>query len=465
MKKIFTLFAAMTCMMSMFALTYNVTVPAGTKACYIAGEMNGWSQVEMSKVDATHYTLEVTDATDAMKYKYCSGPTWAYVEKTANGDEVADRTYSANDVVESWAAVYDPTNVPNPGDTKDITIKAKVPAAWTNQITAWVWPTGGAGEEVIPTQEGEWYVVTRNCTELNIIYKNGAGWNGDANQTVDMTFTENACIEITAGSGKATYTVVDCGGSVDPNPNPSTYYVTGNDALVGTLAWDAAAIQMTQSGNVYTHTFTGLAVGVECQMKVTNGTWDQSWGFSAVKDSSLGVKGSPEGNIAFTLAEEGDVVVTFDGTNVSVTGNFIAGEPAVITYVLMGVAGDWTTGIALEPNPENENEYCLLGQEITEADAVKVVTLSDGVAIAWCGNVDEFSVEHNADDMGNIVLTPGKYDFYYKVAEDLIYIGATTASVDNVVVAGKKATKMIIDGQIVVVRDGIKFNMLGQEVK
>ena len=465
MKKIFTLFAAMTCMMSMFALTYNVTVPAGTKACYIAGEMNGWSQVEMSKVDDTHYTLEVTDATDAMKYKYCSGPTWAYVEKTANGDEVADRTYSANDVVESWAAVYDPTNVPNPGDTKDITIKAKVPAAWTDQITAWVWPTGGAGEEVIPTQDGEWYVVTRNCAELNIIYKNGAGWNGDANQTIDMTFTENACIEITAGSGKATYTVVDCGGSVDPNPNPSTYYVTGNDALVGTLAWDAAAIQMTQSGNVYTHTFTGLAVGVECQMKVTNGTWDQSWGFSAVKDASLGVKGSPEGNIAFTLAEEGDVVVTFDGTNVSVTGNFIAGEPAVITYVLMGVAGDWTTGIALEPNPENKNEYCLLGQEITEADAVKVVTLSDGVAIAWCGNVDEFSVEHTADDMGNILLAAGKYDFYYKVAEDLIYIGATTASVDNVVVAGKKATKMIIDGQIVVVRDGIKFNMLGQEVK
>ena len=465
MKKIFTLFSACICAMSMFALTYNVTVPAGTKACYIAGEMNGWSQVEMTKVDDTHYTIDVADATDAMKYKYCSGPSWAYVEKTADGSDVADRTYAAEDVVEAWAAVYDPTNVPEPGEAKDITVKAKVPAAWTNQITAWVWPTGGAGEEVIPTQEGEWYVVTRNCTELNIIYKNGAGWNGDANQTVDMTFTENTCIEITAGSGKATYTVVDCGGSVDPNPNPSTYYVTGNDALVGTLAWDAAAIQMTQSGNVYTHTFTGLAVGVECQMKVTNGTWDQSWGFSAVKDASLGVKGSPEGNIAFTLAEEGDVVVTFDGTNVSVTGNFIAGEPAVITYVLMGVAGDWTTGIALEPNPENENEYCLLGQEITEADAVKVVTLSDGVAIAWCGNVDEFSVEHTADDMGNILLAAGKYDFYYKVAEDLIYIGATTASVDNVVVAGKKATKMIIDGQIVVVRDGIKFNMLGQEVK
>ena len=145
MKKIFTFFAALACTMSMFALTYNVTVPAGTKACYIAGEMNGWSQVEMTKVDDSHYTIDVADATDAMKYKYCSGPAWAYVEKSASGEEIADRTYSTSDVVAKWAAVYDPTNVPNPGETKDITIKAKVPAAWTDQITAWVWPTGGAG--------------------------------------------------------------------------------------------------------------------------------------------------------------------------------------------------------------------------------------------------------------------------------------------------------------------------------
>ena len=210
MKKIFTLFSACICAMSMFALTYNVTVPTGTKACYIAGEMNGWSQVEMTKVDDTHYTIDVAEATDAMKYKYCSGPGWAYVEKTASGDEVADRTYSAADVVEAWASVYEPTNVPDPGETKDITIKAKVPAEWTNQITAWVWATGLEGQEAIPTREGEWYVYTHTGTELNIIFKNGAGWNGDTNQTVDMYFTESACVEIIAGEGKATYELVDC---------------------------------------------------------------------------------------------------------------------------------------------------------------------------------------------------------------------------------------------------------------
>ena len=97
--------------------------------------------------------------------------------------------------------------------------------------------------------------------------------------------------------------------------------------------------------------------------------------------------------------------------------------PPVITYVLMGVKGDWTTGIAMTVNPDNANEYVLLQQEILEGDAVKVVTLTDGTATAWCGNVDEYSVAHTADDMGNIVLAPGKYDFYYKVTEDIIYIG------------------------------------------
>ena len=199
-------------------VTYNVTVPAGTNACYIAGEMNNWSHIEMTKIDDTHYTLTVADATTAMKYKYCSGPSWDYVEMRADGvTDVQDRTYSENDVVEAWKAVYAPGEEPgedpidpNPGETKDITVKAKVPAEWTDVITVWVWATGLEGQEAIPTQEGEWYVYTHTGTELNIIFKNGAGWNGDTNQTVDMYFTESACVEIIAGEGKATYELVDC---------------------------------------------------------------------------------------------------------------------------------------------------------------------------------------------------------------------------------------------------------------
>lgn len=95
-----------------------------------------------------------------------------------------------------------------------ITVKAKVPAAWTEKITVWVWPTGGDGAEADAVKEGDWYVYTaaEGVTELNIIFKNGEGWNGDANQTVDITgIKENTCLELSSdGATKATYVNVDC---------------------------------------------------------------------------------------------------------------------------------------------------------------------------------------------------------------------------------------------------------------
>ena len=117
----------------------------------------------------------------------------------------------------------DPDNPNNPNDDPDdsddpvvitgVTVKAKVPAHWIDLITVWVWPTGGEGEEFIPVREGDWYVYTHTAgTELNIIFKNGFGWTGAHNQTVDITgITQNTCIKIEQeGSGKATYTIVDC---------------------------------------------------------------------------------------------------------------------------------------------------------------------------------------------------------------------------------------------------------------
>ena len=87
--------------------TYWVTVPAGTKECYIAGEMNGWSQQQMTKIDNTHYTITLPSLT-SYKYKYCSGPDWGYVERDVNNNDIADRTYATNDVVIKWGNVYDP---------------------------------------------------------------------------------------------------------------------------------------------------------------------------------------------------------------------------------------------------------------------------------------------------------------------------------------------------------------------
>lgn len=86
-------------------LTYNVTVPAGSKGCYIAGDMNSWSFTEMTKVDDTHYTITIDGATADQTYKYASSGEWKYVEVKEDGGDVDNRTYSENDVVAKWKAM------------------------------------------------------------------------------------------------------------------------------------------------------------------------------------------------------------------------------------------------------------------------------------------------------------------------------------------------------------------------
>lgn len=127
MKKIFTLLLAFVglflAVQSTSALTYTVTVPAGTNACYIAGEMNGWSPTatRLTMVNATTFSIDLPDATESMKYQYLSGPDWKYIEKTSAGEAITDRVWSANDVVAAWASVFVP-------DEREVTIEALVPS-------------------------------------------------------------------------------------------------------------------------------------------------------------------------------------------------------------------------------------------------------------------------------------------------------------------------------------------------
>ena len=154
--------------------------------------------------------------------------TWMIIWN-GNGKQTGDLAftmhglYNFNGCNGTVTALCDGGETPNPGDDpkpedpkEGITVKAKVPAHWTETITAWVWPEGGDGRVVTPSKDGDWYVVTEDAEVLNIIFRNGTDWNGDANQTEDMKFTANTCIQISqSGGAKATYTVVDCPESTD----------------------------------------------------------------------------------------------------------------------------------------------------------------------------------------------------------------------------------------------------------
>ena len=141
---------------------------------------------------------------------------------------------------------------------------------------------------------------------------------------------------------------------------------------------------------------------------------------------------------------------------------------------LMGIDGDWTTGIEMEINPDDANEFILLCQPIAADDQFKFKygdTWSDGVenhefpGIKW--------VDDDNDGNSNITLPAGNYNFYFKKDIQKVYIAAATdcetdpdlpTALENLTTTVAPA-KAIVNGQLIIVKDGVKYNAQGQVVK
>ena len=196
MKRIYTFTIAL---MSMFAwlqsasaLVYTVTVPTPTNEVYIAGDFAtlAWSPKDrkLTKVDDTHFTIDIPEATTANVYKYCSGPDWIYVEKTAAGADASNRAYvDGNDVVAKWSLVYNPTILPRP---KTVTINVLVPldvlqCYITGTFNSWTIPTDTTKMALTETRtDGKVYTVSFFTTDANTLqYKFCAGPAWDYSQT------------------------------------------------------------------------------------------------------------------------------------------------------------------------------------------------------------------------------------------------------------------------------------------
>jgi len=130
MKKNFSLWMVVGCLLAFTwqakALTYTVTVPDGTQACFVTGTMDGWSgpseKNRMTKVDGVdnQFTIDIPNATESDTYKYYCGPDWGYEELNADGSKVDDRTYTASDVVAMWTKDF-------VLDERTVSIQALVP--------------------------------------------------------------------------------------------------------------------------------------------------------------------------------------------------------------------------------------------------------------------------------------------------------------------------------------------------
>lgn len=145
-------------------------------------------------------------------------------------------------------------------------------------------------------------------------------WDQIWNQSVDLTI-DNDLFTITGWSDSKG--VGEWSKYVAPEPViPGKFYITGDAALVGeALEWHADAIKVMEDS----YTFENLAAG-SYMLKVTEkGDWSIVKGFDALTTVEPGVtrgEGGDDDNICFTLAEAGNVTVTYTSTVFTVEGNF-----------------------------------------------------------------------------------------------------------------------------------------------
>ena len=399
----------------------------------------------------------------------------------------------------------EPEPEPNPGETKTIYLNTGGAQLWNQADAKFFVHAWGEGATDLDAQmtlvEGDVYQVEIAAAHTSIIFlrlaptATGVVWEGNDlwNKTVDLTIpAESNCYTITGWEPEAgtwsSYTPGDT--PVDPNPGddpvvtPTAYYITGNEALFGADQWKADAIAMTEAEGVYTHTFTAVAAGVECQFKVTNGTWDQSWGFANLTTVPAGVTGNADGNVVFTLAEAGDVVVTFNGTNITVTGNFAQGGDTPVDptpgetktiYLNTGGAELWNQADAKffvhawGGAADLDAQMTLVAGDIYQVEIAHTSIIFLRLAPAATGVVWEGENLWNKtadleipEGMNCYTITgwgekDGTWSLYTPID------GPTT---DNEqVVINKKATKIVYNGQICIIRDGVIFNVLGQVIK
>lgn len=92
-----------------------------------------------------------------------------------------------------------------------IVIKAKVPDFWTD-VYVYLWDTDGVENgEYKASKVGDWYVYTYFGKSLNIIFKEGQGWNGHPYQSEDLKTDRSGCYVITQeGENKGVFNEVNC---------------------------------------------------------------------------------------------------------------------------------------------------------------------------------------------------------------------------------------------------------------
>lgn len=273
-----------------------------------------------------------------------------------------------------------------------------------------------------------------------------------------------------------------------------TYYIAGSSGTLFGKQWDPAGMALDQqTDGTWSKSFTTCEIGKEYQFKITDGTWDNSWGFSALASTPAGVTGNNDGNIV-CKTYDANMTVVFDPTTkkITLTGVFVSGDeggeggstdPSVTEYWYfdenntgwgtiddkwkMTVSGD----IAYVKVPAGQaNKFKIFPCNPKVDD--KVLANDDNIAEgALAGDI---ALSKDTEQWKNILIGETSSEYFV-----VLYLPNTaTNSSSKYLVAAKSQlpagisnaevqtnfTKIIRNGQVLIVRDGKTFDMMGQQV-
>ena len=179
--------------------------------------------------------------------------------------------------------------------------------------------------------------------------------------------------------------------------------------ITGTLAggWTANEIKMTydEVTETYSHTFTSVAANAEQKIKVTDGTWSNSWGGAAVSPAIDGITPDGDDNVCFTLKTAGDVTITFKDSKIQVTTTGEFKVPVVYPYYILGTMNSWS--VKEEYGLADEDADGVYTREITLAAGEHFFKINIGKwdqQWGWTHVTGEYKEVQNANDDNKIKI-------------------------------------------------------------
>ena len=397
-------------------------------------------------------------------------PAWVALEDIL-GDEIAALdtvTFVLNPVKATVTATLigkyvDPVTPPTPEEY--VTLYFVNVDKWEN-VYAYVWndaPEIGAlaawpGTKMTITEDsvGDYAVYSFTfATKYNkVIFDNGSG--GAGNQTSDMIW--NAATPYYYDG--IWYASLD-----DINPAAETkFYISGNANLVGAgSVWDPKAIKSLEDS--YTLHLTPGVYLLKISLDGTDATWK---GFSDLSEITPGLtQWDSENVIAFTLAQEGDVVVTYKVVNEVVTftvvGKFFTIESGFYLMSMNKTLFDFTEADKFAPNTGTEGEY-MLNTTLTEGDNIAVVMVANNAIYRYYIGENFYYVDANHAGATTIYFRPEGNAEWTETGGYFYVVPTSTTGIEETIAAGK-AAKVLRNGQILILKGDKMYNVMGAVIR